>query len=67
MHYHYLTLEDQFNQKYQALVDYLKMHENTPIPDILKDLAQLSNGHILKDFFVEHKYLSFLLERLEGQ
>ena len=34
MHYHYLTLEDQFNQKYQALVDYLKMHENTPIPDM---------------------------------
>lgn len=51
MPYHELP-ETQFNQKYQALLSFLKLHENTLLPDILIALDQLPNDHILKDLFV---------------
>lgn len=50
--YHYLSTDAQFNQKYQALLNFLQRHENTLFPDILTALGQFSDGHILKDLFV---------------
>ncbi|MEN9917530.1 MAG: hypothetical protein RLY40_1472 [Pseudomonadota bacterium] len=52
MPYHYLSTDAQFNQKYQALLNFLQRHENTLFPDILTALGQFSDGHILKDLFV---------------